>query len=200
MEMAAIPFGTTDWSQVERTEHAGERGLATWRTRTFGDGACTDEMAQLAGAAGEGLACSQAGLPAAAASREFLQAFNAKYGPTKLYAPFYYDATNVVIEAMRKADSTDPARFTPEIYKLSHQGATGRIEFDAKGDRKDAEMTIFKLQGGKVVPISIVKGGVATPFTGAAPAPAAAAPAAAAPAAPAAEPKKEEPKKDEKKK
>jgi len=35
----------------------------------FGDGACTDEMAQLAGPAGEGLACSQAGLPAAAASR-----------------------------------------------------------------------------------------------------------------------------------
>jgi branched-chain amino acid transport system substrate-binding protein len=47
----------------------------------FGDGACTDEMAGLAGPAGEGLACSQAGLPAAAASKEFLSAFVAKYGP-----------------------------------------------------------------------------------------------------------------------
>ena len=36
MDMSAIPFGTTDWSQVERTEHRGESGLAHWRTRTFG--------------------------------------------------------------------------------------------------------------------------------------------------------------------
>ena len=85
----------------------------------FGDGACTDEMAQLAGPAAEGLACSQAGLPAVAASKEFLEAFRAKYGETKLYAPFFYDATNVVIEAMKKADSTDPAKFTPEMYNVS---------------------------------------------------------------------------------
>jgi quercetin dioxygenase-like cupin family protein len=36
MDMSAIPFGTTDWSGVERTEHKGERGLACWRTRQFG--------------------------------------------------------------------------------------------------------------------------------------------------------------------
>ncbi|MCQ3937732.1 MAG: hypothetical protein DPW18_11890 [Chloroflexi bacterium] len=36
MQMLDIPFGTTDWSQVERTEHKGERGTAYWRTRHFG--------------------------------------------------------------------------------------------------------------------------------------------------------------------
>ena len=36
MEMSGIPFGTTDWSQVERTEHPGETGLAYWRTQNFG--------------------------------------------------------------------------------------------------------------------------------------------------------------------
>jgi quercetin dioxygenase-like cupin family protein len=35
--MSAIPFGTTDWSKVEPTEHPGEAGTATWRTRQFGD-------------------------------------------------------------------------------------------------------------------------------------------------------------------
>ena len=35
MEMAGIPFGTTDWDKVERTEHKGETGVAYWRTRTF---------------------------------------------------------------------------------------------------------------------------------------------------------------------
>jgi len=131
----------------------------------FGDGACTDEMAQLAGPAGEGLACSQAGIPASAASKEFLEAFNRKYGPTKLYAPFFYDATNVVIDAMQRADSVDPAKFTPKIYETSLQGATGRIEFDAKGDRKNAEMTIFRMQGGKIVPVAIYRDGKMVPFS-----------------------------------
>ena len=37
MEMSGIPFGTTDWSEVERIEHQGESGVAYWRTRSFGD-------------------------------------------------------------------------------------------------------------------------------------------------------------------
>ena len=163
----------------------------------FGDGACTDEMGKLAGAAAEGMVCSQAGLPREAASKDFVNAFQGKYGEIKQYAPYFYDATNAVIEAMKKANSTDPAKFTPEIFNDSFTGATGKVEFDAKGDRKDAEMTIFKLEGGKVKPIAIVKGGVSTPFV-----------AAAAPAteeakkgeAKPAEPKKEEAKKEEKKK
>ena len=28
MKMSNIPFGTTDWSEVERTEHAGDTGLS----------------------------------------------------------------------------------------------------------------------------------------------------------------------------
>ncbi len=36
MKMSDIPFGTTDWSSVERTEHKGETGVAYWRTREFG--------------------------------------------------------------------------------------------------------------------------------------------------------------------
>ena len=35
--MSDIPFGTTDWSGVQPTTHAGEVGNATWRTRQFGD-------------------------------------------------------------------------------------------------------------------------------------------------------------------
>jgi len=37
MKMSGIPFGTTDWSTVERTQHSGETGTAWWRTRQFGD-------------------------------------------------------------------------------------------------------------------------------------------------------------------
>jgi hypothetical protein len=37
MKMSAIPFGTTDWSEVPPTEHKGETGTSTWRTRNFGE-------------------------------------------------------------------------------------------------------------------------------------------------------------------
>ena len=36
MHMSDIPFSTTDWSTIEATEHAGESGMARWRTRHFG--------------------------------------------------------------------------------------------------------------------------------------------------------------------
>jgi hypothetical protein len=37
MRITDTPFGTTDWSAVEPTVHAGMTGEATWRTRHFGD-------------------------------------------------------------------------------------------------------------------------------------------------------------------
>ena len=37
MQMSGIPFGTTDWSAVEPTEHPGTTGKAVWRTRQFGE-------------------------------------------------------------------------------------------------------------------------------------------------------------------
>ena len=36
MQMSDIAFGTTDWSEVPRTEHEGETGHAYWRTQHFG--------------------------------------------------------------------------------------------------------------------------------------------------------------------
>ena len=37
MQISNIPFGITDWSTVERTEHKGEIGLAYWRTQNLGN-------------------------------------------------------------------------------------------------------------------------------------------------------------------
>jgi branched-chain amino acid transport system substrate-binding protein len=65
---------------------------------------------------------------------------------------------------MQKADSADPAKYLPELAKISYTGATGKIEFDAKGDRKDAEMTIFTMKGGKIEPVAIIKSGKTIPY------------------------------------
>jgi hypothetical protein len=37
MKISNLPFGTTDWSRIEPTEHEGETGVAYWRTQHFGD-------------------------------------------------------------------------------------------------------------------------------------------------------------------
>lgn len=180
-------YGGMDQTGGPLLKQARELGIKA--TFAYGDGACTNEMFKLAGDAAAGLVCSQAGLPASAASKEFNTAFTAKYGDVKQYAPYFYDATLAVVEAMKKANSADPAKFSPEIFNVSFQGATGKVEFDAKGDRKNAEITIFLGKDGAIQPVSVVQGGVAKKFEAAAapaaPATSAAAPAPAAPAAPA---------------
>lgn len=37
MRIEGVPFSTTDWGRVPVTEHAGETGLATWRTVNVGN-------------------------------------------------------------------------------------------------------------------------------------------------------------------
>jgi branched-chain amino acid transport system substrate-binding protein len=159
----AIFYGGMDATGGPLMKQGRELGIKA--VFAFGDGACTDKMKELAGEASEGLLCSQAGIPVAAASRKFLDAYKAKFNIDPiLYAPFTYDAANLIIESMKKANSADPAKYLPELAKISFNGATGRIEFDDKGDRKDAEMTIFTMKGGKIEPIAIIKGGQTIPY------------------------------------
>ena len=182
-----IFYGGMDATGGPMLKQARELGIKA--TFAYGDGACTSEMSKLAGPASEGMICSQAGIPTQMASKSFQDAFKAKYGEVKQYAPFFYDAANILIAAMQKADSTDPAKYLPMVASISYDGATGHIEFDAKGDRKDAEMTIFQMKGGNVEPVAIIKAGKTTKVGAEAPAAAAATAApAAAPAAPAAAP------------
>jgi branched-chain amino acid transport system substrate-binding protein len=173
----AVFYGGMDATGGPMLKQARELGIKA--VFTFGDGACTAEMNKLAGTAAEGMYCSQAGIPTQMASKAFTDAFTKKFGEVKQYAPFFYDATNVLIAAMQKADSTDPAKLVDELHKISFDGATGHIEFDEKGDRKDAEVTIFQLKGGKVEPVAIVKAGKTQKVDLAAAGGAAAAPATA---------------------
>jgi branched-chain amino acid transport system substrate-binding protein len=159
----AVFYGGMDATGGPLMKQGRELGIKA--VFAFGDGACTSEMNKLAGQAAEGLICSQAGLPPEAASKKFLDAYKKKFNVDPIiYAPFTYDAANLLIAAMQKANSADPAKYLPELAKISHDGATGKIEFDAKGDRKDAEITMFTMKGGKITPVAVVKGGKTTSY------------------------------------
>ena len=154
----AVFYGGMDATGGPLIKQGRELGIKA--VFSFGDGACTDKMKELAGDAAEGMLCSQAGIPPQAADKKFLEAYRKKFNMDPiLYAPFTYDAANLLIAAMQKANSADPKKYLPELQKIDFTGATGKIAFDDKGDRKDAEMTIFTMKGGKLDPIAIVKGG-----------------------------------------
>jgi branched-chain amino acid transport system substrate-binding protein len=159
----AVFYGGMDATGGPLMKQGRELGMKA--VFSFGDGACTDEMGKLAGEAAEGLLCSQAGIPAQAADKKFLDAYKKKFNADPiLYSPFTYDAANLLIAAMQKANSADPAKYLPELQKISFTGATGSIAFDEKGDRKDAEMTIFTMKGGKIEPIAVIKSGKTIPY------------------------------------
>ena len=191
----AIFYGGMDATGGPLVKQGRELGIKA--IFSFGDGACTEEMGKLAGEAAEGLLCSQAGVPVAAADKKFLENYKKKFNADPiLYAPFTYDAANLLIESIKKANSPDPAKYLPELAKIEYKGATGSIAFDEKGDRQDAEMTIFTMKAGKIEPLAVIKGGKTIPIADfiammAPPAPAA---PAAAPAAPAADAAKDAPK------
>ena len=172
----AVFYGGMDATAGPLLKQGRELGIKV--VFAFGDGACTNTMKDLAGDAAEGFVCSQAGIPVQAASAKFLGDYKTKFNAEPIqYSPFTYDSTHLLIAAMQKANSSDPAKYLPELAKISYEGATGKIEFDEKGDRKNAEMTIFMMKSGKIEPLAIIKGGASVKYEdyvkAAAPAPAA---------------------------
>ena len=128
-----------------------------------GDGICTTEMAKLAGdALGDGkVVCAEAGgvtADKAAVMEAFRKKFKEKTGlEVQLYAPYVYDAVNVMVAAMQKANSTDPKKYLPELAKIQYDGVTGRISFDKHGDVKDGTLTLYTFKNGAKTQMMVTK-------------------------------------------
>jgi branched-chain amino acid transport system substrate-binding protein len=67
-----------------------------------------------------------------------------------------YDAVMVLVDSMKRAGSSDPAKFLPEVGKTNYQGVIGPIAFDDKGDLKNGPITIYVVKGGKWEPLETV--------------------------------------------
>ena len=128
-----------------------------------GDGVCTDPLAKLAGGAlaDNQVVCAEAGGVQDAQKKgmdDFRAAYKKKFGmDVQLYAPYVYDAVMVMTEAMKKADSAEPAKYLPELQKINYKGVTGNISFDGKGDLKDGALTLYTYKGGKREQMAVVK-------------------------------------------
>ena len=129
-----------------------------------GDGICTNEMIKLAGdAMADGqVVCAEAG-GVDGALKKGMDDFGAKFkkrfnDDVKLYSPYVYDAVFVMVDAMQRAKSTEPAKYLPELAKTSgYKGVTGTISFDAKGDIKNGALTLYTFKAGKRDQIAVVR-------------------------------------------
>jgi branched-chain amino acid transport system substrate-binding protein len=127
-----------------------------------GDGIQTPNFIKLAGNAAEGAMASMPGLPKdqMPGGAKFLAKFKARFNAeVELFAPMGYDAVFVFVEAMKRANSTDPAKFLPEVGKTDYQGVIGPIAFDDKGDLKNGPITIYVVKDGKWDTLEVVTPG-----------------------------------------
>jgi branched-chain amino acid transport system substrate-binding protein len=106
--------------------------------------------------------CAEAG-GVEGAQKKDLEAFNAKFkakynADVQVYAPYVYDAVNVMVAAMVKANSADPKVYLPVLAKTTgHKGVTGTISFDQKGDIKNGALTLYTYKAGKRDAIAVVR-------------------------------------------
>ncbi len=129
-----------------------------------GDGICSGELPKLAaGTMGDGqVVCAEAG-GVEGESKKSMDDFKAKFKEkykldVQIYAPYVYDAVNVMVAAMVKAGSAEPAKYLPVLAKTEgYKGVTGTIAFDNKGDIKNGALTLFTYKAGAREQIAVVR-------------------------------------------
>jgi branched-chain amino acid transport system substrate-binding protein len=129
-----------------------------------GDGICTADLIKFAGDAlgDEQVYCAEAGGvegEAKAGMDEFRNRIKTTYNAeVQLYAPYVYDAVKVMVAAMVKANSSDPAKYLPVLAATTdYKGVTGPISFDEKGDIKNGALTLLTYKGGQRVQLAVIR-------------------------------------------
>lgn len=154
----AIMYGGMDATGGPFAKQAKQLGL---RAKVLaGDGVCTSSVATLAGTASDNIVCSQAGkgLDQMADGKVFEAKYIKRFNqPVTLYAPYTYDAVYVIVDAMKRAGSTEPAKIVAAMPKADYNGIIGTTSFDAKGDLKHGVITLYTYKDGKKTYIDEVK-------------------------------------------
>ena len=140
------------------------KGLGINAKLMGGDGICSSELPKLAaGAMSDGqVVCAEAGGVEGAGKKsmdDFYAAYKKKFNDdVKVYAPYVYDATMVMVDAMVKAGSAEPAKYLPVLAKTSgYKGVTGTIAFDEKGDIKNGALTLYTYKADKREQLAVVR-------------------------------------------
>ena len=129
-----------------------------------GDGICSTELVKLGGdsIADDQVYCAEAGGvegEAKAGMDEFKAKFKTKFNAdVQVYAPYVYDSVKIMVAAMVKANSADPAKYLPVLAATTdYKGVTGPITFDEKGDIKNGALTLKTVRAGKLETLAVIR-------------------------------------------
>jgi len=131
-----------------------------------GEGGCSPEAAKLAGEAANGNYCTQHGMPLdkMAGGRAYREKYKARWKQdVQMYSPYLYDATMVIADAMKRADSIEPAKILAVLPQTDYNGVTGKIQYDAKGDIKAGLISFYQFKNGSAEFIEAVNSADAEP-------------------------------------
>ena len=154
----AIMYGGSDATGGPFAKQARQLGL---RAKVLaGDGLCTDKLSDLAGDATDNVVCSEAGL--ALEKMVDGKAFEAKYEkrfgqPIQIDAPFAYDAVYIIVDAMKRAQSVNPAKILAAMPSTDYKGVIGETTFDSKGDLRHGVISLYGFKAGKKTLLDVVK-------------------------------------------
>ncbi|HSV47502.1 MAG TPA: branched-chain amino acid ABC transporter substrate-binding protein [Ramlibacter sp.] len=124
-----------------------------------GDGICTSEIAKLAAGAKtlNNVVCAEGGASLAKmpSGEAWKKKYDSKYpNQFQVYSPYTYDATFVLVDAMKRANSVDPKVYTPKLIETNFKGVTANIAFEPNGELKNPAMTLYVYKDGKKVPLN----------------------------------------------
>jgi branched-chain amino acid transport system substrate-binding protein len=153
----AIFYGGMDTQAGPMLRQMEQLGLT--KAKFFGgDGICTAEIAKLSAGSKtlENVVCAEGGasLDKMPGGKAWKDRYDKKYpGQFQIYSPYTYDATFVLVDAMKRANSTDPKVYTKELAKANYKGVTANIQFEPNGELKNAATTLYTYKDGKKTPL-----------------------------------------------
>ena len=112
-----------------------------------GDGVCTEKLPELAGKVGMvgNVTCATGGISVEkmAGGQDWKKRYDAKFpNQFQIYSPYAYDATMVLADAMKRANSVDPAVYVAALSKANFKGVTAQIQFTDKGELTKPAVTL----------------------------------------------------------
>lgn len=154
----AIFFGGMDPQGGPMLRQMEQLGLSN--VKYFGgDGICTSEISKLAAGAKtlNNVVCAEGGssLAKMPGGTAWKARYDAKFPKQyQIYSPYTYDATMLLADAMKRANSWDPKVYLPELAKSNYKGVTANIVFEPNGEMKNPAITLYVYKDGKKTPLN----------------------------------------------
>jgi len=116
-----------------------------------GDGTIDPKFIEIAGAgAAEGTYLTFSPDPKKIpTARRFIDNYEKRFGEIGPYSIYAYDATNILLTAIREAGTPDGKKVIEKLHSMEFSGALGKIRFDEKGDVTVAPYVVWITRGGR---------------------------------------------------